>query len=269
MNELQQTQFEIFCSFDAVCKTLNIPYFFVCGSALGAAKYQGFIPWDDDLDVGMYRADYERFLKEAPALLPEHLFLQTSRTDPAFPQIYAKLRDGRTTYLEESTAHLAMHHGIYIDLFVLDGYPTKKWAQLLLELRKRAYSAILLSAAEFKRSTRAKLICSILRFFGCHKRTAATVRRYTRMIARYPVEHSNLICNHGNWQGKLEYAPRKQYGDGAQALFEGVKVRIPADFDAYLTQKYGAWREDLPEEEKTGHHSYKVCDTKVPYTEYR
>lgn len=268
MNELQQTELEIFSVFDEVCKTLDIPYFLVCGSALGAIKYQGFIPWDDDLDVGMFREDYERFLKEAQKLLPSHLFLQTAETDPAFPQIYAKLRDSRTTYLETSTAHLPMHHGIFIDLFPLDGYPQGMFPRRILELKKRIYSTILLSAAEFERSARARLFCRILRFFGCHKRTQKTVRRYTRLISRYKPETSKVICNHGNWQGVLEYSAKEHYGNGTRASFEGIRVNVPEQFDAYLTQKYGDWRADLPDEEKTGHHYHTVCDPHRPYTEY-
>ena len=268
MNELQQKEFDIFRAFDEVCKTLSIPYFLVCGSALGAEKYQGFIPWDDDLDVGLYRADYERFLKEAPALLPSHLFLQTAETDAEFPQIYAKLRDSRTTYIERATAHRRMHHGIYIDLFVLDGYPSERRAAARLERRKRAANAVLLSATDIPRSTRAKLICAVLRLFGFHRRTKQTARRINRLFSRFPVEGAETVANHGNWQGTKEYAKKEHYGNGKDALFEGIAVRIPENIDAYLTQKYGAWREDLPEEEKRGHHTYTVCDTTRPYTHY-
>jgi hypothetical protein len=75
-------------------------------------------------------------------------------------------------------------------------------------------------------------------------------------------------CNHGNWQGKLEYAPRWQYGKGVWATFEGLRVRVPEAADAYLTQKYGDWRADLPDEQKVGHHFYEVCDLEKSYTYY-
>lgn len=90
MNELQQAEFALLKAFDQVCAKLGLKYFLVCGSALGAAKYRGFIPWDDDIDVALYREDYEIFCAHAAALLPEHLFVQNDRTDPAFPAIYSK-----------------------------------------------------------------------------------------------------------------------------------------------------------------------------------
>ena len=85
MNDLQRKEFDLFAAFTAVCDRLGLPYFLVCGSALGAVKYKGFIPWDDDMDVGMLRGDYERFLREAPALLPEYYFLQSYKSEPAYP----------------------------------------------------------------------------------------------------------------------------------------------------------------------------------------
>lgn len=268
MNELQSAVFSVFCAFDAVCKKLGIPYFLVCGSALGAVKYQGFIPWDDDLDVGMLREDYDRFLNEAPAHLPEHLFLQTAETDPAFPQLYAKLRDSRTTFLEKATAHLKMHHGIYMDIFPLDRYPAGKFRSFCLEAQKRIRTVILLSATEIKRSARAAFFCRVLRLFGFHRRTQKTVRRLNRALVRYANPDSPLLCNHGNWQGTREYAPVSQYNNGTSALFEGVPVKIPEDYDAYLTQKYGNWRDDPPEDARATHHTTLCCDTARPYTDF-
>ena len=119
MNALQKRELELFQAFLQVCRQLKLPYFLVCGSALGAVKYQGFIPWDDDMDIAMLRPDYEVFLAQAPALLPGHIFLQNYKTDPAFPAIYSKLRLSGTLFLEASARDLPIHQGIFIDLFPL------------------------------------------------------------------------------------------------------------------------------------------------------
>jgi len=266
MNDLQRTELEILKTFVSVCEQLGLRYYLVCGTALGAAKYGGFIPWDDDADVGMPRTDYERFLKEAPGLLPEHLFLQNYRTDPAFPHIFSKLRDSRTTYIETDMAHLKMHHGVYVDIFPLDGYPQEKGAQRLFDLKKKLYSWMQYCALKGGPKTRVRIRNWVFRRMGFHKRTAKTLAAMDRMFCSFPAEESRIWCNHGNWQNKLEYAPADQYGEGAIAEFEGIPVRVPEKFDAYLTQKYGDWRADLPPHQQIGHHFYTVCDVNKPYT---
>ena len=76
MTDLQQVEFKLLQAVDIVCKQLNIKYYLICGSALGAVKYSGFIPWDDDLDIGLLRPDYEIFVEKAQELLPNSYFLQ-------------------------------------------------------------------------------------------------------------------------------------------------------------------------------------------------
>ena len=93
MNELQEKEFELLKIFVEICKKLNINYYMVCGTALGAVKYNGFIPWDDDIDVALCRKDYETFCESAQSYLPNGLFLQTYKTDKQFPHVFAKLRD--------------------------------------------------------------------------------------------------------------------------------------------------------------------------------
>lgn len=268
MTDLQQTEFKMLRAVDEICDRLHIKYFLVCGSALGAVKYAGFIPWDDDLDIGLLRPDYEIFVKEAGRLLPEGYFLQNYHTDSAFPQVFSKVRNSSTTFVEKSSANLPINHGVYIDVFPLDGYPRNKVAALRLEFLKRMYKLEAACAFQLPCSWRAKFFFDMERLIGLHKNTQRIMERYDKLIASYAVDGSRIICNHGNWQGKLEYAPKDQYGDGCWAIFEGMKVRIPAQYDAYLTQKYGDWRADLPDEQKIGHHYATVIDLNRPYTDY-
>ena len=268
MNELQKTLFELLIPAVQVCEKLGLDYYLVCGSALGAVKYRGFIPWDDDMDIGLPRPDYERFLREAPALLPEELFLQNYRTDPEFPHIFSKLRHSGTTLIEHNTAHLDIHHGICIDIFPLDGYPAGKWEQTLFEVKKKLYNWMRFCALAKGPDPKVEFRNSIFRLMGFHRRTAKTIAKLEQLLAQYPAENSEIWCNHGNWQEKLEYAPRWHYGRGAEMTFEGLRVRVPENYDAYLSQKYGDWRSDPPEEKQCSHHSYRVCDVHRPYTDY-
>ena len=268
MTDLQRTEFDILKSFVDVCDALGLRYYLVCGSALGAVKYRGFIPWDDDVDVALPRPDYDVFCARAPALLPEHLFLQTYETDPEYPNIFAKLRNSETTYLESSVLERRMNHGVYIDVFPLDGYPKGRFAAARLELCKKLRMLQLSCAFSSPASRKIAWLLRLERLVGLHKRTARTARRLVRVLSGYPAADAALWCNHGNWQGKQEYAPRAQYGDGCWAEFEGLRVRIPEQYDAYLTQKYGDWRADLPEADKRGHHTAQIVDLERSYRAY-
>lgn len=268
MTPLQEKELEMLKIFIRLCDQLGLCYYLVCGSALGAVKYGGFIPWDDDVDVALPRADYEVFLSKAPQLLPEGFFLQNYRTDPAFPQIFSKLRNSNTAFIEKSAAGLPINHGIYIDIFPLDGYPQGRWAQWLLEVKKRLYLQALGSAFAAPETPLRRILWRTKRLLGFHRRTAGIARRYEALLMQYPPETSLLWCNHGNWQGRREYAPKAQYGSGISGSFEGQPVRLPSRYHDYLTQKYADYRRELPRHQQVGHHFVTVCDCSRPYTDY-
>jgi len=268
MNALQETEFNLLKIFVEICNKNNIPYFMACGSALGAVKYKGFIPWDDDIDVCLMRKDYERFLECAPSYLPKWCFLQNYNTDPAFPHSYTKLRDSRTTFIEKGVAKLKINHGVFIDVFPIDGYPEDESDILKFEKQKKFITRLIFCSLNDRSSFKIIVRNKIFRILGCKKRNAHYVKKLENLFKKFPCEGSKILCNHGNWQGKLEYAPAWHYGDGVFAVFEGLEVRIPENFDAYLTQKYGEWRKDPKESLQKSNHSVMICDTQKPYFEY-
>lgn len=268
MTDLQKVEFDMLEAVIRICDELHLRYFLVCGSALGAVKYNGFIPWDDDMDIGLLREDYDVFISKAQAMLPKHLFLQNHKTDPKYPNIFSKIRNSETTYIEKSVSGLDINHGVYIDVFPLDGYPRSEDEQKNLEKQKTMYKKVLSCVFRLPRNTKAKIGMRLRRMRGYHRKTVQILDSYIDAISRYETKDSLIICNHGNWQGKLEYAPREQYGNGVMVKFEGLDVRIPERYDEYLTQKYGDWRADLPPEQQVGHHYADVIDLERPYTDY-
>lgn len=268
MNDLQRKSFELLQIFVGICEKWDIPYFLVCGSALGAVKYQGFVPWDDDIDVGLLRGDYRRFLEVAPGELPDWCFLQNYKSEPGFIHTFSKLRNSNTTFIEAGVAKIPMNHGIYIDIFPLDGHPEGIWKQIHFKLCQKLYSWMRFCVLDHESKPRVRFRNKLFRAMGYHKRLGKTLKKNEALYCAYPPETSELWCNYGNWQGKLEYAPKWHYGSGTWANFEGLRVRIPENFDVYLTQKYGNWRDDLPDKDKKSHHYSIVCDAERPYTEY-
>jgi lipopolysaccharide cholinephosphotransferase len=135
LRRLHQVQLAMLLELDRVCRRLGVAYQLGAGTLLGAVRHGGFIPWDDDVDVVMLRADYRRFLREAPPLLDSSLFLQCWRSDPHFQEGFAKLRRHDSAFREECRQGLRLHHGIFIDIFPFDPvHPDCRWWRALLSL---------------------------------------------------------------------------------------------------------------------------------------
>ena len=268
MTEVQKKSFELLEIFVSICDKWDIPYFLVCGSALGAVKYGGYIPWDDDTDVGLLRKDYQRFLEVAPKELPEWCFLQNYKTEKYYTLAFSKIRNNNTTFLEKNYQNFDMNHGIYIDVFPIDGYPDNSIASRMFEMKQKINAWIRNSIYESHTIPKIARRNKVLRFFGVHKLTYQAHEYLERLYSKYPPEKSKLWCNYGNWQGKRELAPQWHYGNGTWATFEGLKVRIPENYDAYLTQKYGDWRKDPPLEKQQTHHITTIIDTEKSYKYY-
>lgn len=106
-----------------VCDDIGVKYFMVGGSVIGCHFWNDIIPFDDDIDIGMKRDDYERFLREAPSRLSDKYFLQWYGTEPHTPFYFAKVRLDGTLFVEETTRNIPMHQGIYVDILPFDSIP--------------------------------------------------------------------------------------------------------------------------------------------------
>lgn len=120
---IQKVDMMLLKEFDRICRILDIGYFICGGTMLGYVRHGGFIPWDDDIDVGMLRADYDRFLKEAGEYLDERFFLQTRKSDRKIPYLFSKIRMNNTEYITAYNDRRDFHKGICLDLFPFDAIP--------------------------------------------------------------------------------------------------------------------------------------------------
>jgi len=119
-----------------VCEEHDIRYFLIGGTAIGALYDQAILPWDDDIDIGMTRDQYNRFLEVAPTALGGQYFLSYYETDPKTPYYFAKVRKNGTLFKEETFSEIAMHQGIFIDVFPFDKIPDNgaSWSCELLKM---------------------------------------------------------------------------------------------------------------------------------------
>ena len=126
-------QLEIANEVKKICENYKIKYFLIAGTLLGAVRHRGFIPWDDDLDMGMLRKDYIKFLKIARKELDDKYYLESWKVASGYGLPFTKIRMNGTKYIERNSKDVNCHLGIFIDIFPFDNVPDNKVQRLIHE----------------------------------------------------------------------------------------------------------------------------------------
>ena len=249
--------------FDRVCKKLNIPYVLYAGTLLGAVRHQGFIPWDDDLDVLMLREDYNRFLAEAPTVLNTDIFYLQKEFSEHWPLFFSKLRLNGTTCLEKAhPKDPQMHQGIYIDIFPCDHARST-------ELGRRfqfAASKVVIAKALDRRgydtdSTAKKVFITLCRLLP--------QKPFLRWVLQGQKDGNTA---HTFLAGARKYSknviPHRFLTERCEVTFEGGSYPAPADYDACLHMLYGDYMTLPPPEDRVCKQHSILIDTQRSYEEY-
>lgn len=264
LQRLKECERDMLAAFVAVCDKHKIKYTLQGGTLLGAVRHQGFIPWDDDVDVSLPRDEYERFISLAQSEFPSYYFLQTKDTDKEYPNNFAKIRDSRTTFIETSARNLNINHGAYIDIFPIDYYPDGFKAKLF-ELKKKLLTWRINTAFYMPHMSLKSKIATVISCILYPSRRKAIEKREKLFSSVQPSER--IVNNSGAWLEK-EIIPRQWCEETMDMTFEGIKVKGSAKYDEWLTFVYGDYMQLPPEKDRKGHHFTDVVDLDKPYTEY-
>ncbi|MGN0181273.1 MAG: phosphorylcholine transferase LicD [Candidatus Ornithomonoglobus sp.] len=251
--------------FKRICEKHNIRYFMIGGTFLGAVRHKGFIPWDDDMDVALFREDYDRFLEIAPAELGEEYFLQTWDSDPDCPYSYAKLRLNGTEVEEKFNISNGGHKGVFLDVFPYDNVPDGKAAQKiqaaegfvlkkLLWIKKGCGVEYCKGNLKFRlKYIAGKLISLPLPYRMLKTRLNKVMTRYNRI----KTDNVYTLCysSYSNSTKKREWFESLSAYEYEDTVFPG-----PADYDAYLSQTYGDYMQLPPEEKRHTHDIISFTD---------
>ena len=272
LQKLKDLEISMLASYIEVCSKLSLRYYLMGGTLLGAVRHQGFIPWDDDIDVAMPRKDYEIFLREGQKYLPEHLFLQSMHTDPHYCMNFAKIRNSRTTFVEYSVHKHPMNHGVFIDVFPLDYYPDDTEKQRAMDFQQRLFKLRLRAEVKIPPQSRHRfpfnLKADIATVLTCLRYPCFRKALEAREKLQREVRPSGFWANYCGAWGKREIMPMEWYGAGTLMTFEGLTVVGPEKYDKWLTQVYGEYMQLPPVEKRVGHHYVQAIDLEMPYTEY-
>lgn len=272
LQELKACEIELLKAFLEVCRKLNLRYYLVGGTLLGAVRHQGFIPWDDDIDLAMPREDYEVFLREGQKYLPEYYFLQSLYSEPAYHLNFAKIRDSRTTFVEYAVRNRNINHGVFIDVFPLDAYPEEEKARAAMDRFQQVFKYRLRSEVEIPEASRHGAVTEL----GLRAVSGLTKLRYPSYRKALEVRermHKNasggtVWANYCGAWGKKEIMPADWYAEGVSLTFEGLTVMGPKHYDKWLTQVYGDYMQLPPVEKRVGHHYTEAINLDAPYTDY-
>lgn len=253
-----------------VSETLDnhqIPYFVAGGTLLGTVRNQGFIPWDDDVDIALIRKDYEHFVEIANSILPFPYILEVPDESSNFPYLFAKIYDTSTTLVEGHSQPIK--RGIYIDVFPLDKITSNQTIQKrkirkhrrLQKTYRRLYGGPLKSRKLLGRITH-PILSSILKHIYPKKLILKNAESNISESSK-----SEFVNNYfGSWKEK-EIHRTEWYSDFIYLDFMDFKVKVPKGYDQILATLYGDYMQ-LPEEEnRTSHHQIKFIDLNKSYLE--
>lgn len=254
-NEIQQCELNILVEFDAFCKENGLTYSLVGGTLLGAVRHKGFIPWDDDIDVGMPRYDYERFMSLVKARdykLSDKFFVLPDRgRDASLP--YAKVIDKTTSVPPEVEAKT---ESLWIDVFPFDGCPADaKKAKKLFKKAKHYRHIIVYNHFKFSHFKGIKkplyMLYSIYaRTFGLQR----AINKLHKLACSCPCKNAERVAG-VVWglYGMGEIISGNSFEQTVELEFEGKCFSAIHNWDEYLTGLYGDYMTPPPENKRQSH----------------
>lgn len=251
---------DILLAVDQVCKKHHLRYYIIAGTLLGAVRHKGFIPWDDDLDIGMPRKDYEIFMAHSKEWLPSYFEAINGENDPEYPLSFAKIQDARTTLIERK--HLKYTGGIYIDVFPLDGVPENKLVQIWHFTRFAYFNKMLyfIFRDPYKHGKGPSSWVPLLSQWLYTR--AGLQKKLKKLMTKYDFDQSEKVCDYDD--GRKGILPKAILGIPQTILFEGKEVLGPYDPHTYLANKYGDYMQ-MPPKEKQRQHNFYFLDLNKPY----
>ena len=263
---LHQVDMDIVRAVVKICDDHDLKYYMLGGTMLGAVRHGGFIPWDDDIDLGMPRRDYEKFLEIAPDLLPQNMRVVNYRNDPAYQYYITRVQDTDTRVEEERIGNDSRYTCASIDIFPVDGTPNNKLLRKIYFFRVLYHRALMSLCykdsidRKRKRSKKEKLLLWVMERIPVEKLTTPYKQKCAidKLLRSQSVEKSRYIGNIMGAYRTREIVPKEFYGEGKMFKFEDIELRGMAMEKEYLEFTYGDYMRLPPEDQRKTH--FKILE---------
>lgn len=266
LEKIHKYELEIAKEIKRICENNNIKYFLTAGTTLGAVRHGGFIPWDDDMDFGMLRSDYEKFVTVCGQELGKNFWLQTWDTDENFPFSYAKIRLKGTHLIEDFSAESKYvdneQNGLFVDIFPYDSAPDNKIARKIQGVKYYILKRILWIKKGYGKNMKSnkKQALKYYAFVAFSKFFSYKMvkNRYKKILTKYNSETTLKIVTDGSYKYSKETIDRSLADNLEPIQFEGENFLTYKDTHKYLTHFYGNYMELPPVEKRDGHSVLNV-----------
>lgn len=261
LRKLQQAELEVLLTVASFCQKHDITWYLEGGTLLGAMRHQGFIPWDDDVDIAMLREDYDRFLELAQEGLPDGYSLHTPQNTPGQAALFAKVFKDGTRFVNQESLDAGFDQGIFIDVFPYDRLPVDSRKR-----KKMVSSASLAQRLSYLYASGATVVphkgalgaaerfaCGLAHHLICLLPGDGTrfALQFDRACSSCAVEELSEEVLTLVWPEMMPY-PIADLVPVSTASFEGYELPVPAKPEHYLQNMYGNWQElPAPEDRHT------------------
>lgn len=256
IEEMKGIQMDILANIDAFCREKGIRYSLAYGTLIGAVRHKGYIPWDDDIDIMMPRADYDRFLAEYDN--PADIVVDLAKSS-SYRELFTKVCRKGTIMVDDLLGR--SEFGVNVDIFPMEGVPSVD-PEKYVEDNNRMIERIASFCAYYKTASKNKLwmFCKFVvkRIVNLEFRPVVKIKaQFIDSLKKQNLENSSFtVCS-------VCCTPREIMGKGVlddymDIPFEKMVVRSIVDYDQCLSHCFGDYMQLPPEKDRVPHHHYKV-----------